>query len=88
MAGRAGLIRRVALASAGVLLAAALLAPYAAMLLTALKPEAELRITPPRLLPMTWRPQNFWTVLRDPDFQSWLRVSLVEIGRASCRERV
>ncbi len=77
MARRAGLIRRVLLASAGLLLAAALLAPYAAMLLTALKPEAELRITPPRLLPVTWRPQNFWTVLRDPEFQSWLRVSLV-----------
>ena len=77
MAGRAGLIRRAVLTSAGVLLAAALLAPYAAMLLTALKPEAELRITPPRLLPVTWRPQNFWTVLRDPEFQSWLRVSLV-----------
>ena len=77
MAGRAGLIRRTVLASAGVLLAAALLAPYAAMLLTALKPEAELRITPPRLLPVTWRPQNFWTVLGDPEFQSWLRVSLV-----------
>jgi multiple sugar transport system permease protein len=77
VAGRAGLIRRAALASAGLLLAAALLAPYAAMLLTALKPEAELRITPPRVLPLTWRPQNFWTVLRDPEFQSWLRVSLV-----------
>jgi len=77
VAGRAGLIRRAVLASAGLLLAAALLAPYAAMLLTALKPEAELRITPPRLLPVTWRPQNFWTVLRDPEFQSWLRVSLV-----------
>lgn len=77
MAGRAGLIRRTVLASAGVLLAAALLAPYAAMLLTALKPEAELRISPPRLLPVTWRPQNFWTVLGDPEFQSWLRVSLV-----------
>jgi ABC-type glycerol-3-phosphate transport system permease component len=46
------------------------------MLLTALKPEAELRVTPPRLLPVDWRPQNFWTVLRDPDFQSWLTVSL------------
>jgi len=77
VAGRAGLIRRAVLASAGLLLAAALLAPYAAMLLTALKPEAELRITPQRLLPVTWRPQNFWTVLRDPEFQSWLRVSLV-----------
>jgi multiple sugar transport system permease protein len=77
VAGGAGLIRRAVLAAGGLLLAAALLAPYAAMLLTALKPEAELRITPPRLLPVTWRPQNFWTVLRDPDFRSWLRVSLV-----------
>jgi multiple sugar transport system permease protein len=77
VAGGAGLIRRAVLAFAGLLLAAALLAPYGAMLLTALKPEAELRITPPRLLPVTWRPQNFWTVLRDPEFQSWLRVSLV-----------
>jgi len=73
----AGLIRRAALAAAGGLLAAALLAPYAVMLLTALKPEAELRVAPPRLLPVTWRPQNFWTVLQDPDFQSWLTVSLV-----------
>ena len=77
MAGGAGLIRRLALAAAGLLVAGALLAPYAVMLLTALKPEAELRVTPPRLLPLTWRPQNFWAVLQDPDFQSWLRVSLV-----------
>jgi multiple sugar transport system permease protein len=77
VAGGAGLIRRAVLAFAGLLLAAALLAPYGAMLLTALKPEAELRITPPRLLPVTWRPQNFWTVVCDPEFQSWLRVSLV-----------
>jgi multiple sugar transport system permease protein len=77
VAGGAGLIRRAAVASAGILVAAALLAPYAVMLFTALKPEAELRMTPPRLLPVTWRPQNFWTVIRDPDFRSWLRVSLV-----------
>ncbi len=57
--------------------AGALVAPYALMLLTALKPAAELRITPPRLLPAVWRPENFATVLRDPDFQSWLTVSLV-----------
>jgi len=69
--------RRAALAGLGLLVAAALLAPYAVMLLTALKPEAELRITPPRLLPLEWRPQNFWVVVRDPEFQSWLRVSLV-----------
>jgi multiple sugar transport system permease protein len=77
VAGGAGLIRRVALAAAGFLLAGALLAPYAVMLLTALKPEAELRVTPPRLLPLAWRPQNFRAVLQDADFQSWLRVSLV-----------
>jgi multiple sugar transport system permease protein len=77
VAGGAGLIRRAVLAAVGALLAAALLAPYAVMLLTALKPEAELRIAPPRLLPVEWRPENFWTVLRDPDFQSWLTVSLV-----------
>ncbi len=77
MAGGAGLSRRAALGGLGVLVAAALLAPYAVMLLTALKPEVELRVTPPRLLPVAWRPQNFWTVLRDPEFQSWLRVSLV-----------
>jgi multiple sugar transport system permease protein len=77
VAGGTGLIRRAALGGLGVLVAAALLAPYAAMLLTALKPEAELRVTPPRLLPTAWRPQNFWTVLRDPEFHAWLRVSLV-----------
>jgi len=76
-AGGAGVTRRAALAGLGLLVAAALLAPYAVMLLTALKPEAELRITPPRLLPLEWRPQNFWVVVRDPEFQSWLRVSLV-----------
>ena len=77
MAGGAGLIRRAAAGGLGLLVAAALLAPYAVMLLTALKPEAELRVAPPRLLPAEWRPQNFWAVLRDPEFQSWLRVSLV-----------
>jgi multiple sugar transport system permease protein len=77
VAGGAGLIRRWALTAAGLLLAAALLAPYAVMLFTALKPAAELRVSPPRLLPEEWRPQNFWTVLRDPEFQSWLTVSVV-----------
>lgn len=70
-------MRRLTLSAAGLLLGAALLAPYAVMLLTALKPAAELRVSPPRLLPQQWRPQNFWMVLRDPEFQSWLTVSLV-----------
>jgi multiple sugar transport system permease protein len=47
------------------------------MVLTAAKPEGELRITPPRLTPLRWQPGNFLAVLADPDFQAWLRVSLV-----------
>ncbi len=72
--------RRAAASAAGLALAAAVLAPYAVMLLTALKPDAELRTTPPRLLPLDWRPGNFLAVLADPDFQDWLRVSLVVAG--------
>ena len=70
-------MRRAGRTVAGQLVALALLAPYLVMLLTALKPEAELRTSPPRLLPSDWQPGNFVTVLADPGFQSWLRVSLV-----------
>ena len=70
-------MRRAALSVAGGVLAGAVLAPYAVMLLTALKPDAELRTTPPRLLPLQWRPGNFLEVLADPGFSDWLRVSLV-----------
>jgi len=70
-------VRRAALTTAGGLLACAMLAPYAVMLLTALKPDAELRTTPPRLFPVEWRPANFLAVLGDPGFADWLRVSLV-----------
>ena len=65
------------LAVAGQLLALALLSPYLVMVLTALKPAAELRTAPPRLLPVAWHPGNFLDVLGDPAFQGWLTVSLV-----------
>ena len=70
-------MRRGALSAAGTLVACAVLAPYAVMLLTALKPDAELRTTPPQLSPIVWRPGNFLAVLADPGFADWLRVSLV-----------
>src|SRR5882724_1571863 len=47
------------------------------MLLTALKPDAELRTTPPRLLPASWRPGTFLEVLAHPGFSDWLRASPV-----------
>jgi multiple sugar transport system permease protein len=62
---------------AGALLALALLAPYLVMVLTALKPAAELRTTPPRLLPVDWRIRSFPDVLGDTAFQGWLRASLI-----------
>ena len=65
------------LAAAGFALACGVLSPYAVMLLTALKPDAELRTTPPRVLPVAWHPGNFLDVLGDPAFADWLRVSLV-----------
>jgi multiple sugar transport system permease protein len=68
---------RAALTGAGALAALAALAPYLVMLVTALKPDAELRTTPPRLLPARWQPGNFLAVLGDPGFQSWLASSLV-----------
>jgi multiple sugar transport system permease protein len=69
--------RRTGLAVAGQLVALALASPYLVMLLTATKPEGELRQSPPRLLPVAWQPQNFLDVLADPAFQGWLRTSLV-----------
>jgi len=61
---------------AGLVVALLVLSPYLVMLLTAVKPTAELRTTPPRLTPVHWQWANFADVLRDPDFLAWLRVSL------------
>jgi multiple sugar transport system permease protein len=72
-----GPLGRAGLPLAGLLVAAALAAPYAVMVLTALKPDGELRSTPPALLPERWRPGNFAAVLLDPAFQGWLGVSVI-----------
>jgi multiple sugar transport system permease protein len=70
-------VRRAVLTCTGFAVGAIFLAPYLVMLLDAAKPAAELRATPPRLLPIRWQLGNFVDVLRDPGFQSALRVSLV-----------
>ena len=74
--------RAAVLGTAGLLLAVVLVSPYLVMLLTALKPAAELRVRPPRFAPIQWQPGNFVDVLRDQGFQSWLRTSLVVAGTA------
>ncbi|HSE92427.1 MAG TPA: carbohydrate ABC transporter permease [Methylomirabilota bacterium] len=70
-------IGRPWLTVAGALVGGAVLSPYLVMFFTALKPDRELRTSPPRLTPLDWQPGNFLEVLRDPAFQSWLQVSLV-----------
>jgi multiple sugar transport system permease protein len=75
--GRRGAARRAALSAAGLAVALVVLAPYLVMVGTALKPEAELRVTPPRLTPIEWRPGNVLEVLGDPSFQDWLVASLI-----------
>ncbi|HEX3178496.1 MAG TPA: carbohydrate ABC transporter permease [Methylomirabilota bacterium] len=73
--------RRAALAAGGAAVALAFLAPYVVMLLDSLKPAAELRASPPRLLPTHWQWSNYAEVVRDPVFRSALRVSLeVAVG--------
>jgi len=69
--------RRVLLPVVGLGLALTFVSPYLVMLFTAVKPADELRISPPRLTPLHWRPGNFLDVIRDPNFDSWLRVSLL-----------
>jgi multiple sugar transport system permease protein len=69
--------RRVVLPLAGFALALTLISPYLVMFFTALKPAAELRATPARLTPEHWRFGNFADVFGDPNFQSWLKVSLI-----------
>jgi multiple sugar transport system permease protein len=70
-------VGRAAMTCGGLLVALVFLSPYLVMLLTALKPGPELRITPPRLVPIRWYPGNFVDVLGDPAFQAWLRSSLI-----------
>jgi multiple sugar transport system permease protein len=69
-------LRRAALTGGAATVALVFVAPYVVMLLDAVKPAAELRASPPRLLPVSWQPENFLTVVRDPAFRSALRVSV------------
>jgi multiple sugar transport system permease protein len=69
--------RRAVLCGVGLALALVVLAPYVVMVCTALKPDSELRITPPRLTPIEWQPGNFRVVLGDPGFRAWLEASLI-----------
>jgi multiple sugar transport system permease protein len=70
-------LRASLLATAGAAAAAFFLFPYAVMLLTALKPDAELVTIPPRLLPEDWTPGNFLDVWDAAPIAQHLKVTLI-----------
>ncbi|MFI7502874.1 carbohydrate ABC transporter permease [Streptomyces sp. NPDC049687] len=78
-------LRTVLLTAVGWLVALAFLAPYAEMLLTALKPTPELMKSPPSYLPSRWQWSNFthiWS-LTDPRVVDALVFSLYIAGAAT-----
>ncbi|WP_033322883.1 carbohydrate ABC transporter permease [Streptomyces yerevanensis] len=78
-------LRTVLLTAAGWLVALAFLAPYAHMLLTALKPTPELMESPPSYLPSRWEWSNFthiWS-LTDPRVGDALVFSLYVAGAST-----
>ncbi|WP_406443388.1 carbohydrate ABC transporter permease [Streptomyces sp. NBC_00631] len=78
-------LRTVLLTAVGWLVALAFLAPYAEMLLTALRPTSELMKSPPSYLPVRWEWSNFTAVwsLTDPPVTDALLFSLYVAGAAT-----
>jgi multiple sugar transport system permease protein len=69
--------RRYVLPLAGLVVSAAFLAPYAVMLLDALRPSSDVLQTPTTFLPRDWQFSTFSTVLSDARFLNWLKTSLI-----------
>jgi multiple sugar transport system permease protein len=61
----------------GLAVTAVFVAPYAVMLLDALRPSGDVLASPPSFLPRTWQWDTFGTVLGDERFIAWLKTSLL-----------
>jgi multiple sugar transport system permease protein len=70
-------IRRFVLPLGGAALAAVFLAPFAVMLLDALRPSSDVLQSPTTFLPRRWQWSTFTTVLSDERFLNWLKSSLL-----------
>jgi multiple sugar transport system permease protein len=70
-------VRRFVLPAGGALVAAAFLAPYAVMLLDALRPRADVLDSPPTFVPRHWQFGTFGTVLSDERFLNWMKTSVI-----------
>jgi len=77
---RASTLRRIRpwlLSLWGLAVTAVFVAPYAVMLLDALRPSGDVLASPPSFLPRTWQWSTFGTVLSDDRFIAWLKTSLL-----------
>jgi multiple sugar transport system permease protein len=70
-------IRPYLLSAIGLVITAVFVAPYAVMLLDALRPSGDVLQSPPSFLPRTWQFSTFGTVLEDARFLAWLKTSLL-----------
>jgi multiple sugar transport system permease protein len=70
-------IRPWVLSAWGLAVTAIFVAPYAVMLLDALRPSGDVLASPPTFLPRTWQWNTFGTVLGDERFIAWLKTSLL-----------
>jgi len=61
----------------GLAVTAVFAAPYAVMLLDALRPSGDVLASPPSFLPRVWQWSTFGTVLGDERFIAWLKTSLL-----------
>ena len=69
--------RRYVLPLTGLAVSAVFLAPYAVMLLDALRPSSDVLQTPTTFLPREWQFSTFGTVLSDTRFLNWLKTSVI-----------
>jgi multiple sugar transport system permease protein len=75
--------RRFVLPIGGLAVAAAFLAPFAVMLLDALRPSDDVLASPATFLPGRWQFSTFGTVLSDERFLNWLKTSLLVAGAST-----
>ncbi len=76
-------IRPFALPLGGLVIATIFLAPFAVMLLDALRPSSDVLQSPPTFLPRQWQLSTFGTVLSDHRFLDWLRTSVIVAGTST-----
>jgi multiple sugar transport system permease protein len=70
-------IRPYLLSLVGLAITLVFVAPYAVMLLDALRPSGDVLASPPTFVPRTWQFSTFGDVLSDSRFLAWLKTSFL-----------